>query len=162
MKEVKMITTNIDKLRMKTSEVSLEESESIIPILEKELINGVGLAAPQIEIPKKVAIIRHEDYSINLINPEIISYEDPFIFEGEACLSIPDKEFNTRRYKKIVVRDLISGEKEIEGFLAVIYQHEIDHLNNILLFDRDITRKMRNEKCPCHSGKKWKKCHGRF
>lgn len=156
-----MITSDLSILRLKTEEVDLKKGEEIISLLEEELVNGVGLAAPQIEISKKVAIIRYEDYKINLINPKILEYYDPFIFKNEACLSIPGKEFNTRRYNKIIVEDLLGGKREVEGMLAVIYQHEIDHLDNVLLYDRDITRKMRNELCPCHSGRKWKKCHGK-
>lgn len=163
-----MIVTEEKILRTKCEDVLPEEVESLIQKLETELkdstVPGIGLAAPQIGISKKAAIIRVDDHVINLINPKIVESRDKFIFEGEGCLSFPGKQVRTWRHNEIVVENKIEPKKFIAtGLLAVVIQHEIDHLNNILLPDVEIKekRKMRpNELCFCGSSKKYKRCHG--
>jgi len=99
---------------------------------------GVGLAAPQIGVSKRVIVVDLGEEIIELINPEIISSEGEQI-DAEACLSIPGFKGNVSRYEKIVVtglnRDGEIIEIEAEGLLARIFQHEIDHLNGILFTD---------------------------
>ena len=105
---------------------------------------GVGLAAPQIGIAKKVAVIdisTGEDPSqkIVLINPEIVSREGSQTGE-EGCLSLPTFREPVTRAKKVVVRarDPQGAEFEMSGedLLARAIQHETDHLNGILFIDR--------------------------
>jgi peptide deformylase len=105
---------------------------------------GVGLAANQVGVPKQVAVI---DVSLNgersdlivLINPEIILREDETATE-EGCLSIPGYATVVKRAEKVKVRCLDRRGEEIEivgeGLLARALQHEIDHLNGMLLIDR--------------------------
>ncbi len=112
---------------------------SMMETLEKE--DGVGLAAPQIGISKKVilAFKEDEDKFIELINPEIISINGEECGE-EGCLSVPGKIGLVKRAKNIVVTGQnAKGELiqyEATGMFARILQHEIDHLNGILFIDK--------------------------
>ena len=166
-----MIVTDIKELRLPIEEVDLDEGLEIISNLEEELSkesHGIGLAAPQIGIKKKVAIIRFEE-DLNLINPIIISRNQPVIMRGEACLSLPGVSVDTQRYREVFVKDLQRPDGFIAvGNIAIALQHEIDHLEGILIIDRTVGKNKikRNDPCPCGSnilGKpiKFKKCHGR-
>jgi len=107
---------------------------------------GVGLAAPQVGISQRVMVIdpvRDSDESppqpMQLINPEIIwRSEEPNVFE-EGCLSLPDFYADIERPARIRVRytDPQKQSHEIlaDGFLATVLQHEIDHLDGILILD---------------------------
>lgn len=102
--------------------------------------DGVGLAAPQVGILKRIAVIDiREGNKIILINPEIIEEEGKAIME-EGCLSIPGETGDVIRSEKIKVRTLNQEGKEVEfeaeGFEARAIQHEIDHLNGILFVDK--------------------------
>ncbi len=105
---------------------------------------GIGLAATQVGVAKQVLVVdiaprRPESELIVLINPEIVAAEGEVIFE-EGCLSVPDYQAEVKRHDKITVRGLnLKGEEveiEAEGLLAVVLQHEIDHLNGMLFIDR--------------------------
>lgn len=101
--------------------------------------NGVGLAAPQIGILKRVVVIDVGEGLIELINPEIIA-EEGEVVGIEGCLSIPGVTGEVARPKKVKVRAQNSkGEFiEIEGedLLARALCHEIDHLDGVLFIDR--------------------------
>ncbi|GIP32951.1 peptide deformylase [Paenibacillus sp. J2TS4] len=101
---------------------------------------GVGLAAPQVGILKRVIVmdVGDENGLIELINPEIIEKEGEQ-FGPEGCLSIPGLTGDVRRALKVKVRGLNrNGEEfELEGteLLARCIQHEVDHLNGVLFTD---------------------------
>ncbi len=106
---------------------------------------GVGLAAPQVGISKRLVVIdislREEEKTplIVLINPEILDAEGEV--EGEeGCLSLPGYTTTVKRSERIVVRGLDRKGKPLEvegtGLLSRALQHEIDHLNGTLLIDR--------------------------
>lgn len=106
--------------------------------------HGVGLAAPQIGISKRIAVIdvtfkEDPNAKLVLINPEIIELNGK-ISESEGCLSIPDFRENVTRAQKAKVRAQDAKgnfwEKEGEGLLARAFQHEIDHLNGKLYIHR--------------------------
>jgi peptide deformylase len=106
---------------------------------------GIGLAAIQVGINKSLLIYdvspRDEKRSLQvLINPRIVESEGTTISEDEGCLSVPDFRSNVKRAASVLVEGLDSEEKplriEAEGLLAVVLQHEIDHLNGILFIDR--------------------------
>jgi peptide deformylase len=112
---------------------------------------GIGLAANQVGVAKRliVADIAPRDTGsdlIVLVNPEIVAAEGQITME-EGCLSVPDYEAEVKRHQKVTVRAVdLRGKKvemEAEGLLAVVLQHEIDHLNGILFIDR-ISRLKRN------------------
>lgn len=105
---------------------------------------GVGLAANQVGVPKQVAVIdvsvRDERSSlIILINP-VITHQEGEDSAEEGCLSIPDYITVVKRANKVKVRCLDRHmnniEIEADGLLAKALQHEIDHLNGLLLIDR--------------------------
>jgi peptide deformylase len=97
-----------------------------------------GLAAPQVGIPKRIAVMDLGDGLIELINPEIIKAKGTQV-GPEACLSIPGVMGTVKRAKHVVVKTWNrSGEEiliEAKGPLARCLQHEIDHLNGILFID---------------------------
>jgi len=102
--------------------------------------NGVGLAAPQIGIPKRVAVIdvtlgENPDGKIVLVNPVIVSTEGRAAQE-EGCLSLPDFRASTTRPQRVSIRahDIRGKEftKTGEGLLARAFCHETDHLNGTL------------------------------
>jgi peptide deformylase len=107
----------------------------------------VGIAAPQIGILSRVAIVdtfRNPKYPgghglLVLVNPQITAFEGEQFFR-EGCLSLPDYTANIKRHAFITVSALnLDGEQislDAEGFEAVVLQHEIDHLDGILFLDR--------------------------
>lgn len=103
--------------------------------------DGVGLAAPQVGIAKKITVIdvsESRSEGLELINPEILESEGSKLGE-EGCLSIPDYREKVKRaeWVKVKAQDR-SGESfefEATGLLAVCVQHELDHLNGVLFVD---------------------------
>jgi peptide deformylase len=105
---------------------------------------GVGLAAPQVGVSKRLAVIdissREEQYPlIVLINPSILKSEGEIEFE-EGCLSIPEYTAKVTRAEQLIVRCIDREGKAVEieagGLLAIALQHEIDHLDGLLFIDR--------------------------
>jgi len=101
-------------------------------------VDGVGLAAPQVGVSKKIAVIDVGEGPIALINPKIIegSGED---IDVEGCLSVPGKQAYVKRMATVKVQALNEKGKPVQieagGLLARALQHEIDHLNGILFTD---------------------------
>jgi peptide deformylase len=97
---------------------------------------GIGLAAPQIGILSRILIVDIGEGCKVLINPEIVEGEGESVME-EGCLSLPTIEVPVKRMEKVFVkgRDLQGKEVSLElfGFPGRVYQHEIDHLNGILI-----------------------------
>jgi peptide deformylase len=106
---------------------------------------GVGLAAIQVGSDKQVLVYDEKPtesdrgYGV-IINPKIVETEGQIISENEGCLSVPDFRSDVKRAARIVVegvdRDGKSLRFEADGFLAIVLQHEIDHLNGTLFIDR--------------------------
>jgi peptide deformylase len=140
-----MIITDESLLRVKCEPVLLSEVDVLRSRLEMGLSwsakngqVGVGLACPQIAIPKQMAIIRIDgERYIDLVNAKITHKYHPFEFDGEGCLSFPGRVERTIRYREIVVENnLVEPYNFIAtGFLAIVLQHEYDHLCGILLPD---------------------------
>jgi peptide deformylase len=106
---------------------------------------GIGLAAIQVGIDRSILIYDVSPPEENrllqvLINPRIIESEGSFISENEGCLSVPDFRADVRRAERVLVegvnREGSPLRLEAEGFMAVVLQHEIDHLNGTLFIDR--------------------------
>jgi peptide deformylase len=110
---------------------------------------GVGLAAPQVNISSQLIVVEYplddevEDAKPELfvvINPEITKSTDETDIGIEGCLSVPDLVGEVERYISVIVNGLDQhGKKQriyATGWLARIFQHEIDHLNGILFVDR--------------------------
>jgi len=102
--------------------------------------SGVGLAAPQVGISKRIIIIDEDKEGLMvLVNPEIIKSEGEVI-EEEGCLSFPGIYSDVKRSSKVTVKALNENGDQIEivkeGLIARVLQHEIDHLNGTLFIDR--------------------------
>lgn len=106
---------------------------------------GVGIAAPQVGILRRVVVVQRVDrpgtpFEV-YVNPEIVAYGDHWAAGGEGCLSVPNARGEVERAQSIRLawRDAVTfqpREELIEGFAAVIFQHEIDHLDGTLYTDR--------------------------
>ncbi len=123
--KVKEITPEIKKL-----------VEDMIETMKKE--QGVGLAAPQVGVSKRVIIAETENGVKEFINPKILKKSKETEIMEEGCLSFPDLRLKIKRWKEVEIESLDGDGKKIktEGILARILQHEIDHLNGILFIDR--------------------------
>jgi peptide deformylase len=106
--------------------------------------NGIGLAACQVGVSRRVIVVdvspidQEKDF-FSIINPEVISEEGEIEHE-EGCLSVPDCLEKLKRKEKVLIRGFSPAGKEIEisaeGILAIAIQHEIDHINGVLILDR--------------------------
>lgn len=101
--------------------------------------DGVGLAAPQIGVSKRIVVIDTGDEYFELINPEIISSEGQQTGR-EGCLSVPGVSGIVERSQKVIVKALNRDGEEItitgSDLLARALQHEIDHLDGIIFTDK--------------------------
>ncbi|WP_301859216.1 peptide deformylase [uncultured Megasphaera sp.] len=101
---------------------------------------GVGLAAPQINESLQLVVLDDGSGLIELINPEIIEHSDDMEEGTEGCLSVPGYYGSVSRYHAIKVRALNRRGKTViynaEGFLARIFQHELDHLVGTLFIEK--------------------------
>lgn len=147
-----MAILEIKKFKSPVLRKGCEEVENITSQIEELVFDmvetmkknrGVGLAAPQVGESKRVVVIqpnpRKQEF-LAVINPKIIkkSKEEDLLEEG--CLSFPDIFINISRPREIEIEALdIKGNKikmQAKGFLSHVFQHEIDHLNGVLFFDR--------------------------
>jgi len=126
-KPVPQVTPNIQKLLSDMAETMYDAP-------------GVGLAAPQIGISKRVIVVDVGDEHglIEMVNPEILEADGEQL-GPEGCLSIPGLQGDVRRKDRIKVKGLDRNGNEFvvdaSGFLARAFQHEIDHLNGVLFID---------------------------
>ncbi len=101
--------------------------------------DGVGLAAPQIGESKRVIVIDVGEGPLGLVNPEILETEEDLRSVEEGCLSLPGIRIDVQRPKAVTVRGVNEkGEtvvKTMEGLWARAFQHEIDHLNGVMIID---------------------------
>ena len=143
-----MIIKDRKELEIKCSPVSVKEGEEIgVRLLHelRESKNGIGLAANQIGINKRVCVINVKEPLV-LINPKIVEKsKEKFIF-AESCLSFPNSKVKTIRHQDIVVEadnhqgklSFSANSKNInDAFECVCVQHEIDHLDGVTMFDRE-------------------------
>lgn len=143
---IRNIRKDGDEILRKTSK-AVDNINEKIAILLKDMAetmynaNGVGLAAPQVGILKRIVVIDVGEGLIELINPVILE-ESGEQTEVEGCLSVPGIYGEVKRPDKVKVRaSNAKGEESIvegEGLLAVALSHEIDHLNGILFKDKVI------------------------
>jgi peptide deformylase len=100
---------------------------------------GIGLAAPQVGVPRRIITVDAGDGLISLINPVILEHHGQVHME-EGCLSCPGIAVDVARSEKVLVRCLDPQGSEViieaEGLKARILQHEIDHLNGVLILDK--------------------------
>ena len=109
---------------------------------------GVGLAAPQVGVSMRLIVVEYGDEEDEeapkklyvVANPEIVDPSEEKVLGVEACLSVPDLVGEVERYQSIVVKGLNKQGKPVkikaEGWLARVFQHEIDHVEGIVYTDR--------------------------
>lgn len=131
-------TTPLTKADILSSEI-----QTLIEDMKDTIIayGGVGLAANQVGVHKALFLIRYKDGFGVFINPEVKSKKGHFHCKGEGCLSVPEKRFNVKRFKKIELSYI--DEHGEEAYLithskrhAQEIQHEIDHLNGVILAEK--------------------------
>lgn len=107
----------------------------------------VGLAAPQIGVPARAIVVDASQHPKTTVSHGLVVLFDPVIVEfggrevgREGCMSVPDLTANVARATHLVVEGVDPGGKEVvvatEGFEARVFQHEIDHLDGLLILDR--------------------------
>ena len=138
----KIVEIGAEVLREKAKEVK-EVNPSIIKLLDNMIdtlhaADGVGLAAPQIGVSKRVVVVKVGEVQMEIINP-VISEKEGEQTDEEGCLSIPNVTGDVQRALKIRVQGLNRQgellEIQAERLLARALQHEIDHLEGILFVD---------------------------
>lgn len=105
---------------------------------------GVGIAAPQVGLLRRMVAVQRFDKQGEpfefYLNPEILELRGQMSLGGEGCLSVPDRRGEVLRSQDILIRyrdlDFKEHTERVEGFTAVIFQHEIDHLDGVLYIDR--------------------------
>lgn len=165
-----IIDDNDQKIRKISKEVTLpinEEEKKLLLSMHEFLVNsqdpdiskkydlrpGVGIAAIQLGVPKRMCAIHILDYDRDgnvtkthdyaLVNPKIISYTEKksYLKDGEGCLSVNDEiQGYVPRYAKVTVKGFdVLTDQEVKivarGFLSICLQHELDHFEGILFYD---------------------------
>lgn len=102
--------------------------------------NGAGLAANQVGVLRRVMLIRHEEVAYALVNPCLQESSEETDLEEEGCLSLPGVPVPVERHVAVELQAYDPTGKELgftlEGHAARVFQHELDHLDGILIIDR--------------------------
>ncbi|PJA01099.1 peptide deformylase [bacterium (Candidatus Gribaldobacteria) CG_4_10_14_0_2_um_filter_33_15] len=130
----------LKKKAKKIKEFKEEDRKLIKDMIETMYKNkGIGLAASQVGISKRIIVVDVGQGPKVFVNPEILKKQGREISE-EGCLSVPGKFLKIKRYKEISVKALDENGKEFkikaDGLLSCCLQQEIDHLNGILILNR--------------------------
>ena len=131
---------------LKTKAAAVTEIDGKVARLIDEMFDtlytsdsGIGLAAPQIGVQKQIFIWDMDDTPMVVINPEIVESSGEFVYD-EGCLSIPGLYVEMLRPNQVLMRGLdLDGntiEIEADDLAGRLFQHEVDHLNGVLMFDR--------------------------
>jgi peptide deformylase len=154
----KIVTLPDPVLRRKARTVTIFDKN--LKILVDDMVEtmreapGVGLAAPQIGLSERLIVVEYYEHEVDeeeenedvpkkvwaVLNPEIVKASEETLVGIEGCLSIPNLVGEVERHAAIQVKGLNRHGKPMkikaEGWLARIFQHEIDHLNGVLFTDR--------------------------
>lgn len=163
-----LLTTNADDslaLRKKSIDIpnikDMANDKSIQLFLERLKLtmvaeSGVGIAAPQVGLNRNIFLFFRIDkpgYPIQVaINPKIVNHPKEFIsFEGDGCLSVPERSGTTARYSWVdveyydengtLIKEKLSGSSRQGDFTGIIFQHEYDHLKGVLFIDKLVENK---------------------
>lgn len=144
---LKVIKYPDEKLRKKTEEVKDFKDRRLAELVSDmaktmESEKGIGLAAPQVGSNLRICLARVDNVLNILINPKIYSRSRKKEIFEEGCLSFPGKFFPVERPVKVKIKSRDASGKKMkiraEGLLARVLQHEIDHLDGILVIDRAV------------------------
>jgi peptide deformylase len=145
-------------LSMKSSpadEQDLEIARDLLDTLSANAEGCVGMAANMIGVAKRIIVVDDKTGEngepgpnpMYMVNPEIIFRSEEMVDSNEGCLSVPGQSATVERHERVTVKYLdYNGNEQIleaDGFLAIILQHETDHLDGVLYIDR-ISRLKRN------------------
>ena len=144
-----------EQLRLHSTDVDVENiADKKLQQLIDDMIEtmheskGIGLAAPQVDVQKRLIIVKMDDGVKAFINPVITSRSLRKVIGEEGCLSVPGIHGMVQRNKRVAVEAYDRhGEKievRVDGLPAIILQHEIDHLDGILFIDKTNS----NTSCP--------------
>lgn len=144
---MELVNENSEILRTKCIDYDFDIDGDPMPIIEKMTKvmfenNGIGLALPQVGINSRIFIMGNKDLLVACINPVIVNYRG-LRKDQEGCLSFPNLWLNVNRASEIDVRfyqvDGTVKEVTLNGLMARVYQHELEHLDGIC-FDTKISR----------------------
>ena len=132
----------VSERMLRTKEYALLRERMLLTVQNPEA-EGVGIAAPQVGLHRAIVAVQRFDKEGEpfefFINPEIVEHKGEKADGGEGCLSVPELYGNVSRWQEIVLRyrdeQFVEHTERIEGFTAVIFQHEIDHLYGRLFVD---------------------------
>ena len=143
---------NLNAAEVASSELNSAWLKQLAEAMHSTMLqkNGVGIAAPQVYVSKRVIIVasrpnpRYPDApemdAVVMVNPEILESSAMTVLGEEGCLSVPDERGQVARAESIKLRYLTVAGEVVEtlfsGFPARIVQHEIDHLNGVLFIQR--------------------------
>ncbi|EHJ06742.1 peptide deformylase [Staphylococcus simiae] len=146
--EVKLPLSNEDKETLKAMREFLINSQDDEISKRYGLRSGVGLAAPQINVAKRmIAVYLPDDgngksYDYMLVNPKIMSHsiQEAYLPTGEGCLSVDENIPGlVHRHHRVTIKAKdIDGNDinlRLKGYPAIVFQHEIDHLNGVMFYD---------------------------
>ena len=161
------IITDLHILQIQSKPTTVEEiakldlKNRLAAACQTGWVRGYGLAAIQIGLPICYAWYQIPgSAAVELINPKIISANRYGLHQGEGCLSIPKVRIDTIRFNEITFEN--NGQTfSATGLEAFIIQHEVDHINGLLIYNRaqnPYPKLGRNERCLCGSGRKYKVC----
>jgi peptide deformylase len=139
-------------LRQKSVDVVITKGDTLLKHFTNRLYAtvrdsislGVGIAAPQVGILKNIIWVQRfdkEEFPFEVyLNPKIVQYSQKKQTRAEGCLSIPNRRetLNCRAYAILLEYDTLEGDHKtemVEDFTAIIFQHEVDHLNGVLYID---------------------------
>ena len=157
LKEIIIYPDPVIKKKSKSVEEVNDEIKQLIDDMTETMYasRGVGLAAVQIGVLKRVIVVNIGEGLIAVVNPEILESEGESQME-EGCLCLPGVLIDVKRSEKVKVKGLNEKGEEViidaEGLLARAFQHEVDHLKGILIIDKVskikrelLTNKLRKE-----------------
>ena len=142
-------TTNLNLVDINTSEFQTLARKMVATLVSPEQ-DGVGIAGPQVGIGRRIIAVQRFDKEGEpievYVNPWIVETRGELVPGPEGCLSVPDRRGDVPRWQDITISytDILSDRldqpreitEDIKGYTAVIFQHEIDHLDGILYTDK--------------------------
>lgn len=143
-------STGLDGKMMK-SDLLGELSRKMLATVTSPEQDGVGIAGPQVGVNRRIVAVQRFDKEGEPFevypNIEIIELRGSLVKGPEGCLSVPDMRGDVMRYSEVVIRytsstDLTVKTEVVQGYTAVIFQHEVDHLKGVLYTDRLVTDKL--------------------
>ncbi|MDP2683754.1 MAG: peptide deformylase [bacterium] len=142
---LKIITNPHPTLRIKAEEINLEELKDLqdfIKDMEKTMVkeDGLGLAANQVDFPKRIFVINTKEGPLAIINPTLHKKSFKKKWSEEGCLSVPETYGQVKRHEHLTVKGFNKKGKKlkmkVKGLFSRVVQHEVDHLDGILFIDK--------------------------